>query len=198
MLAIHDPKLQWVKRHAPRLVAPTLITCMVALLLGRWQLDQWLTSSTDANQAFFSLPCIFLATMTAGSALLATLSLIGLAIRLIPSVPTSVRYLAAASFWIYIVHHPILGLTHLDLKILLPQVTPLLKMTLSFATACCLSVLTYEAFVRRSRLGQLLGFQWNLPKDRSESADIQETLSITTAASQQPVAEPAAHRRRAA
>ena len=198
MLAIHDPKLQWVKRHAPRLVAPTLITCMVALLLGRWQLDQWLTSSTDANQAFFSLPCIFLATMTAGSALLATLSLIGLVIRLIPSVPTSVRYLAAASFWIYIVHHPILGLTHLDLKILLPQVTPLLKMTLSFATACCLSVLTYEAFVRRSRLGQLLGFQWNLPKDRSESADIQETLSITTAASQQRVAEPAANRRRAA
>jgi len=198
MLAIHDPKLQWVKTHASRLAAPALIACMIALLLGRWQLSQWLPSSAETSHASFSVPGTFLAMMTASSALLTTLALIGLSLKMIPKVPNSLRYLAAASFWIYIVHHPILGLTHLDLKLMLPQASPLLKMTLSFATACCLSVLTYEAFVRRSRLGRVLGFQWNPPAEARDNTDVQTILSITSTDSAQPLATPAANTRRAA
>jgi len=165
MLAIHDPKLTWVKSYASRLAAPALITCLIAL---------------------------------PGSALLTTLSLIGLSLKLIPAVPNSVRYLAAASFWIYIVHHPILGLTHLDLKLLLPQVSPVIKMTLSFATACCLSLLTYEAVVRTTRFGKLLGFQWKPATDDREMKQDQPILSISSTDSPQPIAQPAADRRRAA
>ena len=198
MLAIHDPKLLWVKSYAPRLAAPALITCMLALLLGRWQLEQWVSAPTETRQSAFSLAGILLAALTAGSALLTTLSLIGLSLKLIPTVPNSVRYLAAASFWIYIVHHPILGLTHLDLKLLLPQFSPIVKMTLSFATACCLSLLTYEAVVRTTRLGQLLGFQWKPATDDREMKQEQPILSISSAESPQPVAQPAAASRRAA
>ncbi len=198
MLAIHDPKLTWVKSYAPRLAAPALITCLIALLLGRWQLDQWISMPAETRQAGFSVAGILLAAMTAGSALLTTLSLIGLSLKLIPAVPNSVRYLAAASFWIYIVHHPILGLTHLDLKLLLPQVSPVIKMTLSFATACCLSLLTYEAVVRTTRFGQLLGFQWKPATDDREMKQDQPIPSISSTDSPQPIAQPAADRRRAA
>ena len=198
MLAIHDPQLLWVKSQAPRLAAPALITCVIALLLGRWQLDQWTSVTTETSQAGFSMSGILLAAMTAGSAILTTLSLIGLSLKLIPAVPNSVRYLAAASFWIYIVHHPILGLTHLDLKLLLPQLSPVVKMLLSFATACSLSLLTYEAIVRTTRFGQLLGFQWNSATDDCELKQEQPVLSITGSGSPQPITQPAADKRRAA
>lgn len=198
MLAIHDPKLMGVKSYAPRLAGPALVTCLIALLLGRWQLEQWISTPTETRQAGFSMPGIFLAATTAGSALLTTLSLIGLSLKLIPAVPNSVRYLAAASFWIYIVHHPILGLTHLDLKLLFPQVSPVVKMTLSFATACCLSLLTYEAFVRTTRFGQLLGFQWKPASNDHEMKQDQPILPISVADSHQPIAQPAADSRRAA
>ncbi len=198
MLAIHDPKLTWVKSYAPRLAAPALLTCLIALLMGRWQLEQWISTSPENRQAAFSMPGILLAAITAASALMTTLSLIGLSLKLIPAVPNSVRYLAAASFWIYIVHHPILGLTHLDLKLLLPQVSPVVKMTLSFATACCLSLLTYEAVVRTTRFGQLLGFQWKPATHDREMKQDQPILSISSSDSPQPIAQPAADRRRAA
>ena len=198
MLGIHDPKLTWVKSCSPRLVAPALITCVIALLMGRWQLEQWISTPTDIRHSGFSLSGIFLALMTACGALLTTLSLIGLSSKLIPSVPNSIRYLAAASFWIYIVHHPILGLTHLDLKLLLPQDSSIVKMPLSFAIACCLSLLTYEVFVRTTRFGQILGFQWKPATNDREPKEEQPILSISGAQPPQPIAQPAAPSRRVA
>ncbi len=198
MLAIHDPKLHWVSQQSTRLIAPALITSFIALLLGRWQLAQWESVSAESQQAGVSLAGALLATMTATGALLGTLSLIGISVKKISTIPTSIRYLAAASFWIYIVHHPILGLTHLDLKLLLPEASPLLKMTLSFATACCLSVLTYEGLVRRSQLGQLLGFQWNLPTHRGADSEAEPILSLNHADTKPSQTEPFVEPRRAA
>jgi len=198
MLSIHDPKLTWVKTSAPRLAAPAFITCMIALLLGRWQLEQWISWPAETMQAGFSLSGFLLGAMTAGSALLITLSLIGLSLKWIPAVPNSVRYLAAASFWVYIVHHPILGLTHLDLKILFPQLSPVVKVALSFTTSCCLSLLTYEAAVRTTRLGKLLGFQWSPGPLEADPKREQPILSINSSGSPQPIADPVDDSRRAA
>lgn len=198
MLGINDSKLTWVKAYSSRLAAPAFISGVIALLMGRWQLEQWISTTAEIRHSGLSLPGIFLALMTASSALLTTLSLIGLSIKLVPSVPNSIRYLAAASFWIYIVHHPILGLTHLDLKLLLPQVSPVVKMPLSFAIACCLSLLTYEAFVRTTRFGNLLGFQWKPAIDAHETNEEQSILSLSSPSSPQRIAQPAANNRRAA
>ncbi len=163
MLAIHDGNLRWVREQATRMLFPAAITSIVALLLGRWQLQQWELSPSIVNQAGNPLATVLLATATASGALLTTLSMIGFAVKSINRVPTAIRYLAAASFWIYIVHHPMIGLTQLDLKLLFPNISPLLKVTVSFAAACSLSLLSYESFVRKTALGRLLGFQWNLP-----------------------------------
>ena len=198
ILAIHDPKLHWVSQQSTRLIGPALITSFIALLLGRWQLAQWESISAQSQHAGVSLAGVFLATMTATGALLATLSLIGISVKKISTIPTSIRYLAAASFWIYIVHHPILGLTHLDLKLLLPEASPLLKISLSFATACCLSVLTYEGLVRRSKLGQLLGFQWNLPTHRGADSEAEPILSLNHAETKASQTAAAMEPRRAA
>jgi hypothetical protein len=65
-----------------------------------------------------------------------------------------VQYLAAASFWIYLAHHPAVGLAQVAL-----MRTPLqaaVKLCIVFAAATALSLLTYEACVRRTWLGALL------------------------------------------
>ena len=173
MLAIHDGKLHWLSKHATRMLAPAAISCIAALLLGRWQLHQWEISPSRLNQAGPEMATVLLATLTASSAILTTLSTIGLAVKSIDRIPKAISYLAAASFWIYIVHHPILGLTQLDLKLLFPGISPLLKVTLCFATACCLSLLTYESLVRTTAFGRLLGFQWNWTKPTVDDSEVQ-------------------------
>ena len=198
LLAIHDPKLMQVRQWATRLSAPALMTGMAALLMGRWQLAQWASSTDPTQQASSMLAGVLLATLTAVAALLTTLFLIGISVKKISRIPNSVGYLAAASFWVYIVHHPLLGLTQLDLKLLLPDTTPLLKTTFSFAIASGVSLLTYEGLVRRSRLGQLLGFQWSPPADRGEASESNPILSIRNAESQDSESESDGQFRRAA
>jgi peptidoglycan/LPS O-acetylase OafA/YrhL len=66
------------------------------------------------------------------------------------------RYLAAASFWMYLVHHPIVGLAHINLKVLVPQWAPSIKMGIAATVAIVFSLLTFECFVRRWPLGSWL------------------------------------------
>ncbi len=68
-------------------------------------------------------------------------------------------------------HHPILGLTHLDLKWLLPATSPVVKVAAAFVIASGLSLMTYEGFVRRSSLGRMLGFDWQ-PASAEVSGDV--------------------------
>jgi peptidoglycan/LPS O-acetylase OafA/YrhL len=76
--------------------------------------------------------------------------------------------LAAASFWIYLVHHPILGLVQLDLKWLVPGANPVAKTAAAFLIASGFSLLSYEGLVRRTALGRLLGFSWEAPSKRDQ------------------------------
>ncbi len=68
--------------------------------------------------------------------------------------PPAVRYLAEASFWIYLFHHPVVGLTQADLA---PLSWPVeIKFAVSFMVALTLSLLTYQAAVRHTWVGALL------------------------------------------
>lgn len=68
--------------------------------------------------------------------------------------PEWVAYLAESSFWMYLFHHPIVGLAQVSLgKSGLPAWG---KYCLSGAAAISLSLLTYEVFVRRTWVGRLL------------------------------------------
>jgi peptidoglycan/LPS O-acetylase OafA/YrhL len=83
--------------------------------------------------------------------------------------PASVRYLAQASFWVYLLHHPLVGLAHVDLA--LTEWPPVVEFLASASVATLLSLLTYEAAVRRSAIGRLLNGGRDLRKEKSRPAD---------------------------
>ena len=98
-----------------------------------------------------------LAVLTASGAWFITMAAMSAAVLIGDRVPRAVEYVAGASFWIYLFHHPILGLVHIDLKWLLPGTSPLIKATISFVLVIALCLATYEMFMCRTRLGAWLG-----------------------------------------
>ena len=80
-------------------------------------------------------------------------------------------YLAAASFWVYLVHHPLLGLLQIDMKWMMPEISSVFKVLLGMLGSVALSLATYEIGVRKTALGRLLGFQYSPRKLESDSAD---------------------------
>lgn len=86
---------------------------------------------------------------------LAATSLFSLALSApIAAVPRSVETVAEASFWMYLVHHPLAGLTQIAL--LNTPLSPNARFAVTFGTAVWLSLATYRVFVRGSWLGRLL------------------------------------------
>lgn len=172
VLASRDPDLQELKKRAGRWLGPAALITIATVILGRWHL-----SGGDNPLARATL-----AILTVSSACALTFSLIGVTAVRVRSVSTMVRYVAAASFWIYLVHHPLVALTHIDLKTLLPGANPLLKFGIAFATSLTVSLGTYEAFVRKTAFGRRLGFAWSPPTptrfSQEGSADAPPCVSI--------------------
>ena len=158
LIAAKDPGFHRLNSVSSRLILPAIALLAFTIALGRWSLSGG--SSDLANTT--------LAAMTTISAWAVSLGLIGLAIQHITHLNKATAYLAAASFWVYLVHHPILGLIHVDLKLLMPSVAPGLKMCIAFVLCSFVSLLTYEAFVRKTRLGRWLGFAWQFPDQTPE------------------------------
>lgn len=153
LLAKCDPGLIKLRTDASRLAAPAILLSLFSIVLGRWHL------AGSENQT----ASVLLAALTTVSAWLGTLAIIGITIDRVKNIPIAVQYLAAASFWVYVIHHPFLGLIHTDLKWLLPSALPATKTFLAFAICTGLSLLMYEGLVRKSRLGRWLGFAWEIP-----------------------------------
>ncbi len=172
-LAAHDGQLAWLKRRSQRLFVPAIVLSVAAVLLGRWYL------ASDGSQ---QLAKITLAALTCASGLLVTSALIGVAVSRINRVPQGIHYLAAASFWIYLVHHPILGLVQLDLKLLVPGSYPVAKTAAAFLIASGFSLLSYEGLVRRTELGRWLGFSWEAPSKRDQYESILSIDSLQSRA----------------
>ncbi|MCA9087800.1 MAG: acyltransferase family protein [Planctomycetaceae bacterium] len=70
------------------------------------------------------------------------------------SPPKPVQYLAEASFWIYLMHHPVVGLVQGNLVHW--NISSELKFAIATSAGLGMSLLTYHAFVRRSWIGELL------------------------------------------
>jgi len=105
-------------------------------------------ATTPARRA--GVPFLF-----AAFGLLTATGLFGAILSLhIPSIPGFVNYLSKASFWIYLFHHPVVGLVQIDL---LPLNIPAWsKFLLATITTLLFCVLTYEGLVRCTWVGQLL------------------------------------------
>lgn len=164
-LAAHRSLRFDLQANVGRLAMPTMALMVAAVTLGCWYLREG-----EGQLASFTL-----ALLTCGGALLISVTILATAIKRTKHVSRMVSYLAAASVWVYIVHHPILGLVHLDLKWLLPGVSPLVKIMATFLITCGVSLLTYEGFVRRTALNRWLGFRpnpWSAPSGDRNSLSV--------------------------
>ncbi|SIO26419.1 Peptidoglycan/LPS O-acetylase OafA/YrhL, contains acyltransferase and SGNH-hydrolase domains [Singulisphaera sp. GP187] len=79
---------------------------------------------------------------------------LGVLLRLVQGRGPTMRFLSEASFWIYIIHVPIVVLMQV---LLLPLAWPgPLKFLLVSAVSIVLSILSYETIVRRSLVGEII------------------------------------------
>ncbi len=80
--------------------------------------------------------------------------MIGLARRYLSRPSRAARYLAGASFWVYLVHLPVVGLIQADLVGF--GWPTLAKFALTLSLTLALALASYEVLVRRTALGRLL------------------------------------------
>ena len=78
-----------------------------------------------------------------------------------------VGHLSAASLWIYLVHHPLVGLMHIDAKALWPEASGWMKFVGVSGCGLAVSLLSYRV-VAPTRLGNWLGV--GLPRSTSSAA----------------------------
>jgi hypothetical protein len=79
---------------------------------------------------------------------------LGVFMRVFDGRATVMRYLAESSFWLYLIHVPIVALVQ---ALLLPLAWPIVLKFLFVATvAIALSLLSYEYIVRRSLVGEII------------------------------------------
>jgi peptidoglycan/LPS O-acetylase OafA/YrhL len=84
----------------------------------------------------------------------ALFGLLGLALRWCRRERPLLRYLADASYWIYLVHFPLVGLAHV-LLVPVPG-TALVKFAVVTVLVLALGLSTYQLFVRHTFLGRFL------------------------------------------
>jgi peptidoglycan/LPS O-acetylase OafA/YrhL len=159
LMASNGGDLTRLKPHARQLTAVAAVVAMAALTVGNWHLRG------GSNQ----YASMILAVTTCFSASLIVLAILASAVGTVTRVPRAIGYLAAASFWVYLMHHPLLGLIQIDLKWLFPTVSPVLKVGVAFVLTSALSLAIYEVAVRTTALGRWLGFQWQPPKSTSST-----------------------------
>lgn len=178
-LARHDHELKWVASAATRLLAIGFVLLASSVLMGIWWLEYGFTATAPNHSAMLTL-----ALLTVAAAGTTTFGIVGAVVRFQITVSRTTRYLASASFWIYLIHHPLLGLVHCDIKWLWPQGSPLVKLCVSFVAATGLSLLMYEAFVRRTAFGSLLGMNGPAPTadpaERHSAGEIRQFPSSDT------------------
>lgn len=100
------------------------------------------------------VPLASLAGLLALFASFATFGLIAMFVRLVPSGNPVTRYLADASFWVYLIHLPMVVLIQIDM-VQLPVPT-FVKFLLTGVGALSLALATYHMFVRTTWVGEFL------------------------------------------
>ncbi len=189
--ANYDPQLRVLARLAqPQMVAVSLVAGWAAVLMGRWHLN---AAGADTETVASHL---LLAGLTVAAASMITVTSIACAVAKTRRVPKSIAYLAGASFWLYLMHHPMLVLVHIDLKWMLPGTPSVVKVILSFAIAVAMSLVMYEIGVRRSRFGRWTGL--GEPNSTSAETSAVETILSLPTKTELPKTETVGTTRRAA
>ena len=160
-LFLRPDALEAMRRHALRLLAAGIALQVACLLLLLVQVgDQEAVQLASSARAAVQLP---LAVSSALGTSLLTFGLIGAAQRVFARHHPLVRYLADASYWIYLVHHAqVIALAGLLGGWRAPA---LLKFSVVVVVALASSLVSYHLLVRSTPLGVLLNgrrypFRW--------------------------------------
>ena len=108
------------------------------------------------------------AAITCGFAWSSLLGICGMAMHRTTRLPAAIRYVAEASFWIYLLHHPIVGFTQALLG--LTKLPAGVKFVLATGITLTICLATYAWFVRKTWIGALL----NGRRDRQPASRTQQ------------------------
>ena len=169
-IAAADPSAMRWQALSPKWAAVAACSLATTVPLGLWSLEGT-SDHSYASQAF-------LAVMTASTSLLASVAFVSVSLRHVRHLPVWTQYLAAASFWVYLVHHPLLAMVHIDLKWWMPGVSPMVKGILATLISLTGSLITFELLVRRSRFGQWMGMKWTMPPREDDVSEGLDSTSI--------------------
>jgi len=163
VIAMVDPRMQWLNALAPRMLSWGAVCAAATVAIGQWSIERADSSSLAMDIGIASR--VTLASMTVVAAWAISLGLIGMANRLSPALAKqpvlgrTISYLAAAGFWVYLVHHPLVALIQLDLKWMLPTLSSLIKSIITAVVATGVSLGTYEILIRNKPLGRWIGIE---------------------------------------
>lgn len=157
LLAVEPRFLEWTRRSA----LPLTVAGVAATAVGVWLGYGLLEGRGAATLRLLTTG------MTVFTAWTLSLGLVGFAARNTSIAEHSwiagrqLRYAAAASFWVYLIHHPIVGLVHIDLKVYAPTLAPELKVVIATLIAVLFAGLSFEVLIRRPPIARWMG----IPKE---------------------------------
>jgi len=163
VIARADPLMTWLTEIAPRMLAGGAVCAAATVAIGQWSIERADSSSLAMDIGIASR--MTLASLTVAAAWAISLGLIGMANRLSPALANqpalgrTISYMAAAGFWVYLVHHPLVALIQLDLKWVVPELSPLVKSVITAVVATGVSLGTYEILIRNKPLGRWIGIE---------------------------------------
>jgi len=163
VIGVVDPKWRFSVDSAGRLAGFGAVCAVAAVLMGQWTIERSDATSLAMDIGWFHR--LVLASLTVAAAWGISLGGIGLADRVGRRFEggrrfgRSVSYLAAASFWVYLIHHPLVAILHIDLKWSMPTASPMVKSVVTLGVAMAVSLVTYETLIRGSRLGRWIGVE---------------------------------------
>ncbi|EMI58202.1 acyltransferase 3 [Rhodopirellula sallentina SM41] len=145
-----DPELDELKENGSRLIGPGTLLMAASVCMGTWWLAtvgdpaKWINGGwagidpvVSSDRFAGGLPVTSVAVrgglsvLTVSAASLMTFGLMGVCLAHISGLGRTMKSLAAASFLIYLLHHPVVGLAHIAAKFALPGVSPLAKVSLA-------------------------------------------------------------------
>ncbi len=164
LLAVSPTTLERLQVHSERMLLLGMMAMVLGVLAGN-NLMQQITAAGQEDFADVSWTSrLLVASLAVTAGWLVALGLFFLALRYDWKSGPRLSYLAAASFWIYLIHHPLVALTHISLKVYLPSMWPTVKLSLATGISLAFSLLSFELLVRRWPLAQLLGTPTSLCK----------------------------------
>jgi glucan biosynthesis protein C len=144
----------WLLRSRHRMVGSTRLSALhVGVSLVAFCGVAWLLPS-HLGAELEGWPRLLLVTTMVLFAWCSIFGFVGLAQHLFDHEYPAVSYVAAASYWIYLVHFPVVGAAQIGLSTL--PGPAVVKYAAVFGTAMCVSLFSYEHVVRHSFIGRWL------------------------------------------